>query len=239
MDSMAVACAVTACVGGAFSAAVSQWPWLIDIGLFRYTGFFLIPFCWLYTSSAAMGIAGGFGGGPAAAVAIGVALAVGGAASTTWIVFIMHAMRRGVDRSAAWAMSDHKLVVRPTYSKAEAAEAQKEFAVAEAAYRRLILEHPADPEPRRRLAELAAKQGKADLAVEAMTEAVALTRDIGEKFQLAIRLSELQAELARNPRAAVTTLEILVKANPDHPGAEFARQRLALLRQKMPPSGAV
>ena len=221
------ACLITVCVGGSFSAAVWRWPQLMKSRLFRALGFALIPAGWCLMASGSLGSS--VSPDPQS---LALALLLGGVCSLSWIVFILHAMRHGVGRAAAWAMSDDRLVLRPAYSKAEAAETRREFADAEAAYRELILEHPADPEPRRRLAELSVKQGNVDVAVEAMTAAVALTRDVGDKFLLAIRLSELQADLAHDPGGAIATLEILVKANPVHRAAEFARKRIALLRSR-------
>ena len=222
------ACAITLCLGACFSIAVWRSPGLMGLPLFRATGYFLFVTGWgiatsgALHSSASMDFAG-----------VIVALMIGGGCSLTWVVFMLHALRRGVGNAAAWAMSDDNLAPMPAYSMAEAAETRREFAAAEAAYRELAVEHPADPEPRRRLAEVAAKQENATLAVESMADALALARSVEDKCLLALRLSELQADMAHDPEAAVATLECVIKAHPTHRASEFARQRLDLLRQRL------
>ena len=212
-------------------------PALVKNDFFRYAGMLGILAGWIMLGSAAAGrIFGSSPGGSLGAIGSSLGLAVMflivGLCSLPWLPFILRVIEFYVERGAVVAMSDHRLRIRPTYSKAEAAEAQKNFEGAAVAYREIIAEHPKDPEPRRRLAEVAAREGDAETATRAMAEALRLTGDVGEKYMLVIRLAELHADLARDIPAAIRALESVLQAHPKHPSGDFARQRLLLLRRR-------
>ena len=165
-----------------------------------------------------------------AAIGVMVGIVVG---CLPWAGFVLLALGTNLNFLVSWAMSDSSLVVRPTYSAAEAAEARGEHGAAAAAYAKLADEHPADPEPRRRMAEALLNAGQPRAAVEALRQAMRIEDKPGEQFLIALRLSEVLADDCRAPREAVALLEGHLARHPDAHGASFARERVARLKARM------
>ena len=220
-------------IGGSYSYVAFRAPSLVKGRRFCRVGFAGIAACWVAMGTAGARQLSGMSGGFGAMFDVAFILVLMGVGSTPWIPFVILAMREGVDKLGEWAMSDHKLKVRPMYSLAEAAEARGDLKGAEEAYRALADQHPTDQEPLRRLAEILTKRGDVDAAVQAMTVAMRREERPGESYLLAIRLAEIFADDAGNVSAAIRVLEDMLSACPDHAGAEFVTERLAAFRRRM------
>lgn len=165
--------------------------------------------------------------GPGSAVSVLLGIVVG---AFPWSGFMALALGGNLKFLVSWALSDDQLTVRPAYSIAEAAEARGEYAAAVAAYEKLADANPADPEPRRRMAEALLKAGRPRDAVEVLRQAMRIEDKPGEQFLIALRLSEVLADDCADVREAVTMLEAHLERHPDAHGAAFARQRIARLK---------
>jgi len=224
-------CAVMALVGAGYSAASWINREAVYNPIFRWSGVGGIFLGWALIGSAARGplAAAGDQGSIGGLMLI---LFVMGFASSPWAIFVIAFLRWAVDRGAVSLMSDNRLKIRPAYDKAEAAEARHDFTSAEALYRDLATQHPDEPEPLRRLAELLVKRGDPRSSVEPMERAIRIEENPNEKFLLSIRLSEILADDAHDAASAAKVLADLIAAFPDNPGVRFAQERLRLLRQR-------
>jgi len=122
--------------------------------------------------------------------------------------------------------SDRNLKVRPTYDRAEAAAKTGDLELAVELYAEGAQQHPQDPTPHLRLADIAIQHNQWQSAADHLEHAAGIAKDLGEKRAAIFRLADLLSTKVNRPEAARQTLQQFIDKHPDSKEAEFARQRL-------------
>ena len=131
------------------------------------------------------------------------------------------------------ALSLDDIRIPPIYSMAEAAVARKELEEALRLYRRTALDHPDDPEPCRRMAEVFLKLERPDDAIRAFREAQEREPESEHKLLLTFAITETLADSKNDPSAATRVLEEFLKRHPDVKGRPYAEERIRALRERL------
>lgn len=211
--------------GAAFGLIGWLLPFLLERRLFRWAGYAGLLASWVLMARTA----GGEMTDQLAVFRVMFFIVLG---SLPWSGFVVLALGTNLNFLVSWAMSDDRLKVPPSYSMAEAAEARGELPQAIAAYAKIADENPADPEPKRRMAETLLKAGKPREAADTLRQALRIEDKPVEKFLLVLRMSEVLAEDCGDLRAAIGLLEGHLERHPDAHGADFARERIQRLKKR-------
>lgn len=145
-----------------------------------------------------------------------------------WFALLgLHTVQRFADRFAQLGLaSDDQLQVRPQYSIAEARVAQGRYAEAIAEYRRVIEQHPSEPYPHIRIAELLHdKLRQPDAAIAELRLALPKTETDDAFSLVANRLADWLLEHHHDIPGAEAILREIELRYPESRHARAARER--------------
>jgi len=149
------------------------------------------------------------------------------------VPFLAHVIRRVLIRAAEEIVSLDRVEVMPSASRAAAAERRGDFAEAERLYREVIRRTPGDPGPRRQLAELLARLGRSDEAIEEYRRLMHVVRTPADKYLVAFDIADIIANQKKDVWGAIEELEHILREFPESTSAAFARERIAILRSRL------
>jgi len=151
---------------------------------------------------------------------------VGVVAGISHGMFVAGMISNTVAAIAVWFTGERNLTVRPTFDRADAAAARRDFPEAERLYAEAIEAHPDDPAPLLRLADLHLKQNRLPEAATHLRQAASLAAEAEQEATTVFRLAELLAHRMGKTDEARAALEALVAKRPNTKYAEFARERI-------------
>lgn len=149
---------------------------------------------------------------------------------TPFFVMVLWYTVLGLTRSA---LSLDNVVVRPTYSLAEAAEAKRELTEAIRLYREAAAEYPQESEPYRRMGEIFLRLDQPGDALRAFREASDRQADPEQKMILVFAMAEVLADRRQDVPGALAVLEGFRERHPDAPGGEFLAERIERLKERI------
>lgn len=147
-----------------------------------------------------------------------------------WFVILgWHTVERFAERFSQLGLPrDDQLQVRPQYSIAEARVAQGRYHEAIAEFRRVIEQHPSEPYPHLRIAELLHdKLNDSDTAITELHIALQKTQTDDAFALLANRLADWLLQHRRDIHGAQAVLQEICTRYPNTRHARAARERLA------------
>ncbi len=154
---------------------------------------------------------------------------VGVAAGLSHCMFVAGAVSNIISGIMRWFSGDRNITVRPTFDKANAAAARRDYAAAERLYTEAVNAYPDDPTPLLRLADLHLTQGHLAQAAVHLRQAAGLAGGPEQEATIVFRLAELFALRMGKPDEARDALEAFIRTYPNTKYAEFAQERIAAL----------
>jgi len=213
-------------VGGVLSWIALRDSVLMRSLWFELTGLALLfVLAGFYGASAMEGV-----GDPAAAIFAVISIL---ASIVPGVPFVAHVFADLFLRAVREMAGDSHLKVHPTYDKADAAVHHQDYARAERLYKKSAAEHPDDPVVHRRLATLYLCWDRPRNAVEELRHVYRLVPGTEDKYLVAFECAEILETRLRDLPAAIAEIEAALAEHPDHPAADFARERLTRLRERM------
>lgn len=155
------------------------------------------------------------------------------AAAITWAPFGAFFATETIWRLGRAALSLDALRVPPSLSRAEAAEARRDYDEALRLYRRAALNYPKAPEPHRRMAELYLKIDRPDDAIRSFREAQDRDEDPGAKLVMTFAIAEVLADVKGDLRAAASVLQNFLAEHPDSKSRAYVEERIQSLSTRL------
>ena len=147
----------------------------------------------------------------------------------TWAPFFAYCISELVGRLARRAMSLDSMRVPPPLSRAEGAERRQDYEKALRLYRSAAEEHPDEPEPCRRLAELYLKLDRPDAAIESFRDAQDREKAPGVKVMMTFAISEILADVKGDAASARNELQRFLDRHPESESRSYLEERIRRL----------